>query len=188
MNQRLLTALTAAALAVSLAACSDSAEDAPETPSATAAPSTAASDSSTAAPAETATDAPEENGGSDDPEDPMTMPGHPDIPIVPGTEDAFTGSWRDPNGGAIITFADDGTLTSTDGCNNFESTWTLESGSGGAGSAAIVDPFPVTKMACAGPWSPWVVSIHQVDHDGDRLTATTQGGTGIGELIPAVSA
>ena len=152
MNKRLLTALPTAALAVSLAACSDSAEDAPETPSATAAPSTAASDSSTAAPAETATDAPEENGG------------------------------------AIITFADDGTLTGTDGCNNFESTWTLESGSGGAGSAAIVDPFPVTKMACAGPWSPWVVSIHQVDHDGDRLTATTQGGTGIGELIPAVPA
>ena len=103
----------------------------------------------------------------------------------------FTAKIATVDGARVATgsdFADDGTLTGTDGCNNFESTWTLESGSGGAGSAAIVDPFPVTKMACAGPWSPWVVSIHQVDHDGDRLTATTQGGTGIGELIPAVSA
>ncbi|WP_315146052.1 META domain-containing protein [Corynebacterium variabile] len=184
MNRRVLTALPAVALAVSLAACSDSDDDAADTsePSSTsAAPETSAAPTT---PAKSDTDEP----GDDTTEDPMTMPGHPYIRIIPGTGDAYTGSWRDPDGGAIINFADDGSLTGTDGCNNFQSTWTLDSGSGGKGSVATVEPFPTTMMACTGPWSPWIVSMHEVRHEGDHLSVTNEGGTELGELIPAVPA
>lgn len=118
----------------------------------------------------------------------MTMPGFPDVLIVPGTSESFTGSWRDPDGGAVVTFADDGTLTGTDGCNHFRSTWTLASGSGGEGSAVTVTPFMSTRMACTGAWSPWILSMHSVTHGGDRLTATNDGGVELGTLIPAVPA
>lgn len=116
------------------------------------------------------------------------MPGNPDVPIIPGTADAFTGSWRDPDGGAVITFAEDGTLTGTDGCNNFRSTWTLTSGGGGEGSVATVAPFATTMMACSGPWSPWVLSMGTVNHVGDHLSVTNEGGVELGRLIPAVPA
>ncbi|AGP30730.1 META domain-containing protein [Corynebacterium terpenotabidum] len=118
----------------------------------------------------------------------MTMPGNPDIPIVPGTADAFTGSWRDPDGGAIVTFADDGTLVGTDGCNNFHSTWAYTSGSGGEGAVIQVEPFPTTMMACTEAWSPWVLSMHTVTHNGDHLSLRSEGGIELGELIPAVPA
>ncbi len=116
------------------------------------------------------------------------MPGNPDVPIIPGTADSYDGSWRDPDGGAVITFAGDGTLTGTDGCNNFRSTWTLDSGPGGEGSVATVDPFATTMMACTGPWSPWVLSMATVNHAGDHLSVTNEGGTELGRLIPAVPA
>jgi heat shock protein HslJ len=189
MNRRFLSALPAVALAVSLAACSDSDDDAAEnTTTATATTSSAADDSSAAAPASSTAAQPEEStveAPADNTEEPMTMPGHPDIPLVPGPADAYTGSWRDPDGGALVTFADDGSLTGTDGCNRFVAKWALDSGSGGEGSVATVEPFATTMMACSGPWSAWILSMNEVHHEGDHLSVTNEGGIELGELIPA---
>lgn len=120
-----------------------------------------------------------------------TMPGYPDVPIIPGTSEAFTGTWRDPDGGAVVSFTEDGVITGTDGCNRFQSTWTLTTGSGGEDSVLKIAPFGTTMMACTGPWSPWVLSMVTIRHDGSHLTAFNAGiddGAEIGRLIPAVLA
>lgn len=194
--RRLPALLTGTALAVvltgALAACGGSDDDPTAT---TTGPGTA----TTSTPAGTGSGTPEASASSiptsaspsatpGAPTTVMTMPGNPDVPVIPGTAEAFTGSWRDPDGGAVVTFADDGTLTGTDGCNNFRSTWTLDSGDGGDGSVITVDPFPTTMMACTGGWSPWILSMHTVTHHGDHLTVTNEGDTDLGELIPAVPA
>lgn len=193
-HRRLPTILTgtalAAALTGALAACGGSDGDAPTT-TAPAVGSATTTTPPTGTPETSASGTPAPGSPSVPPEAPTTvptMPGNPDVPIIPGTADAVTGSWRDPDGGAVVTFADDGTLTGTDGCNNFRSTWTLDSGDGGDGSVLTVAPFPTTMMACTGGWSPWILSMHTVTHHGDHLTVTNEGDTDLGDLIPAVPA
>lgn len=183
MTRRLLTALPAAVLAATLAACGGSDDGSPTTTAAT----TAVGDATTTASVPT-TVAPQETTAQsiEPPAKETTMPDPSDAQIIPGTPESFLGTWHDPDGGAVVTFADDGSLTGTDGCNRFVATWKLSSGDGGQGSVVTVAPFATTLMACAGPWSAWIISMASIRHDGDHLTVSNDTGLEIGQLTPAV--
>jgi heat shock protein HslJ len=177
MNRRTMPACAAAAtLALTLAACSNSQQDSTQEATATAS-------------GQATTTAPEETTVAPEPSQP-DQSAQPDQPVVPAGPAAFTGTWHDPDGGGVLTFADDGTVTGTDGCNGLRSTWTLTDGDGGEGSTATVDGFVSTMMACPGPWSAWLVSAGSFHHDGDHLTVNAtarDGGTGgveLGRLEP----
>lgn len=188
MNRRMMPACAVAAvLVLTLTACSDPQQDGDgETP-------TSGEASSTASEVGTPRTAPEETTVVPDPPQPA-QPAQPDQPVVPAGPAAFTGTWHDPDGGGVLTFAGDGTVTGTDGCNSLRSTWTLTDGDGGEGSTATVDGFISTMMACPGPWSAWLVSTGSVHHDGDHLTVTAAardggpGGVELGRLEPVEAA
>ncbi|MCM1014202.1 META domain-containing protein [Brevibacterium sp. XM4083] len=87
-----------------------------------------------------------------------------------------TGRWSSPEAGdPFLEFADDGTLTGSDGCNRIQTSWTLD------GDTIVIESFTSTQKACAGV-DAWLSKAATATVEGDVMTVKDGQGSVIGGL------
>lgn len=95
-------------------------------------------------------------------------------PIDPDAD--VLGTWTsDEKGTPTLTFAEDATVTGTDGCNGISSTFRLD------GDRIVVAEFATTRKACQGV-DGWLGGVREVAVEGDTLIVSNAAGDEIGEL------
>lgn len=105
---------------------------------------------------------------------PGATPTSSDEPVDIATE--IVGMWgSDATGEPHLEFADDGTVTGSDGCNGISTTYTVD------GERAEIEKFASTLKACPGV-DDWLRGIRSVEIDGDTLVAMNSSGDTIGQL------
>ena len=91
----------------------------------------------------------------------------------------IVGSWESQEpGNPSLTFTEDGKVSGTDGCNDINSTYTID------GESIIVQPFASTRMFCEGV-NTWLSGLATATIDGKTLLVQDASGTPIGELTRA---
>lgn len=91
-------------------------------------------------------------------------------------EEQILGNWMsDETGNPQMEFADDGTLTGTDGCNGFRGDYTVE------GEVATVKLGASTLKACQGV-DDWLRGADTVTVEGDTMHVMDKNGEDIGTL------
>jgi len=87
------------------------------------------------------------------------------------------GTWgEDTSGSPSLTFAEDGTVSGTDGCNRLAGSWTQDGDTLDFGGSLIS-----TLMACEDV-DTWLSGITTATVDGDTLTALDADGAALGTL------
>ncbi|UOR01038.1 META domain-containing protein [Leucobacter allii] len=91
-------------------------------------------------------------------------------------QEDIVGTWRSEEPGAPeLTFAEDGAVSGTDGCNRIVSRYTV------AEDRAVIEAFATTKMACQGV-DTWLGAASEAVPDGTELQILNSGGDAIGVL------
>lgn len=86
------------------------------------------------------------------------------------------GTWgEDASGKPSLTFAEDGKVSGTDGCNRLMGSWTQE------GNKVSLSPMASTMMACDGV-DTWLSGIDSATIDEDTLTILDASGDTLGTL------
>ncbi|MGO1770879.1 MAG: META domain-containing protein [Microbacterium sp.] len=86
------------------------------------------------------------------------------------------GTWTsDEKGSPSLSFAEDATVTGTDGCNGIASTFAID------GDRIVIDEFATTRKACEGV-DGWLGGVREVAVEGDTLIVSNAAGDEIGEL------
>ncbi|MFA5607941.1 MAG: META domain-containing protein [Leucobacter sp.] len=122
-------------------------------------------------------------GSSDNPS-PTETQETPDM-TEPGTAltpEQLLGAWAaDEPGDPRLDFADDGTVSGTDGCNGISTTYIID------GERALLEPFASTLKACIDV-DDWLRGIDTVIVDGDTMHVYDRGGEELGSLQRATDA
>ncbi|MDQ2660953.1 MAG: META domain-containing protein [Actinomycetota bacterium] len=95
---------------------------------------------------------------------------------APITEDTFMTTWGvEEEGEPHLTFAEDGSVSGSDGCNRLAGSWNL------SGDKIVTDNLATTLMACDGV-DTWLSGFATAVVDGDRLVVNGTDGEEIGVL------
>lgn len=86
------------------------------------------------------------------------------------------GKWSSAEAGEpYLEFADDDSVTGTDGCNVISTSYSVE------GTTLTLEPFTSTMKACSGV-DPWLSDVSTAEIDGESMAILDNSGETIGTL------